>query len=193
MWLSRLAYLSQIFCRLSELNNSLQGFRTTPFSVHDETKASRKIWFHYQRNRKWTNVFLSIFGSFVGENEIQLSPKLAANVKELCENLIADFTENFTENQTSEFWIRDNFSIEDVLPESLRTNGKDAGLELPCDGSLQQMFKKMDLTEFWLARRKEYPIISDQAIKCLSVFSTAYICECGYSSMTYIKNKCRKT
>jgi hypothetical protein len=43
MWLSRLAYMADIFCRLSELNKSLQGFRTTPFSVHDKTKAFRKI------------------------------------------------------------------------------------------------------------------------------------------------------
>jgi hypothetical protein len=43
MWLSRLAYLADIFCRLNELNKSLHGFRTTPFSVHDKTKAFRKI------------------------------------------------------------------------------------------------------------------------------------------------------
>jgi hypothetical protein len=43
MWLSRLAHLADIFCRLNELNKSLQGFRATPFSVHDKTKAFRKI------------------------------------------------------------------------------------------------------------------------------------------------------
>jgi hypothetical protein len=43
MWLSRLAYLEDIFCHLSELNKSLQGLRTTPFSVHDKTKDFRKI------------------------------------------------------------------------------------------------------------------------------------------------------
>jgi hypothetical protein len=42
MWLSRLAYLADIFCCLNEVNKSLQGFHTTPFSVHDKTKAFRK-------------------------------------------------------------------------------------------------------------------------------------------------------
>jgi hypothetical protein len=42
MWLSRLAYLTDTFCHLSELYNSLQGFQTTPFSVHDKTNAFRK-------------------------------------------------------------------------------------------------------------------------------------------------------
>jgi hypothetical protein len=42
MWLSRLAYMADIFCRLNELNKSLQGFRTTRFSVHDKQKLSEK-------------------------------------------------------------------------------------------------------------------------------------------------------
>jgi hypothetical protein len=33
--------------------------------------------------------------------------------------------------------------------------------------------------------------ISDKAVKFLSVFSTTYLCECGFSSMIYIKNKYR--
>jgi hypothetical protein len=130
--------------------------------------------------------------SFISENEIQLNPELVANIKEHCENSIADFKEYFPENLTSEFWIRDPFSIEDILPELLTTNEKDELIELSCDGSLQQMFKKMDLTEFWLVRRKEFPIfISNKAVKFLLVFSTTYLCECGFSSVIYIKNKYR--
>jgi hypothetical protein len=90
-----------------------------------------------------------------------------------------------------EFWIRDPFSVEDILPESLTTNEKDELIELSCDGSFQQMFKKMDLTEFWLARRKEYPLISDKAVTFLLVFSNTYLCECWFSSMIYTKNKYR--
>jgi hypothetical protein len=127
----------------------------------------------------------------ISENEIQLNPELTANIKEHCENLIADFKEYFPENLTSEFWIRDPFSIEDILPESLTANEKDELIDLSCDGSLQQMFKKMDLTEFWLVRQKEYPLISDKAVKFLLVFSTTHLCECGFSSVIYIKNKYR--
>jgi hypothetical protein len=122
------------------------------------------------------------------KNEIQLNTKLVANIKEHCANVIADFKEYFSENLTSEFWIRDLFSTEDIPPESLTTNKKDELIELSCDGSLQQMFKKMDLTEFWLARQKEHSLISDKAVTFL-VFSTTYLCKCGFSSMIYIKNK----
>jgi hypothetical protein len=42
MWLTRRAYLADVFCRLSELKKGLQGFLTTPFSAKDETEAFRK-------------------------------------------------------------------------------------------------------------------------------------------------------
>jgi hypothetical protein len=42
MWLSQLAYLGDIFCRLNELSERLQAFCTTPFSVHNEQKLSGK-------------------------------------------------------------------------------------------------------------------------------------------------------
>jgi hypothetical protein len=113
MWLSRLTYLADIFCRLDELNKSLQGFRTTPFSVHDKTKAFRKILCFIIKEVESGQVSSFPFlDSFISANEIKLNPKLAANIKEHCENLIADFKEYFPENLTSEFWIRDPFSID---------------------------------------------------------------------------------
>jgi hypothetical protein len=90
--------------------------------------------------------------SFISENEIQLNPELAANIMEHCENLIADLKKYFPKNLKSEFWIRDLFSTEDILPDSVRTNKEDELIEPSYDGSLQKMFKKMDLTEFWLER-----------------------------------------
>jgi hypothetical protein len=190
MWLSRLAYLADIFCHLNELNKSLQGFHTTPFSVHDKTKALRKIiGFVIKEVESGQVCSFPCLDSFISESEIQLNPELAANIKEHYENLIADFKQYFPENLTSEFWMRDPFSIEDILPESLTTNEKDELIELSCVGSLQQMFKKMDLTEFWLARRKEYLLISDKAVKFLLVFT--YLCECVFFSVNYLKNKYR--
>jgi hypothetical protein len=92
MWLSRLAYLADIFCRLNELNKSLQGFRSTPFSAHDKTKAFRKILGFIIKEAESGQVSSFPFlDSFISENEVQLNPELAANIKEHCENLIADF------------------------------------------------------------------------------------------------------
>jgi hypothetical protein len=150
MWLSRLAYLPDVLCLLNELNKSGHGFCTTPFSVHDNTKAFRRKLGYIIREAESRQVpSFPFLDSFFSENEIQLSSiQLLANIKEHCENLIADFKQYFLKDLTSEFWIRDTFSIKGILPESVTTNEKDEMIELSCNGSLQRKFKKMDLTEF---------------------------------------------
>jgi hypothetical protein len=182
MWLSRLAHLADTFYRLSELNRSIECFRATPFSVHDETKAFRKKPGFIIREAESGPVSSFSFSvSFISENEIPFNPEPAANIKQHLGNLILVFKVYFPENLTSEFWIRVPFCIEDILPESITTNEKDELTELTCDGNLQRNFKKMSLTEFWLARWKKFPLISDKAVNFLLVFSTTYLRECGFS------------
>jgi hypothetical protein len=77
--------------------------------------------------------------SFSSESEIQLNRALAANIKEHCEKLIADFKQYFPENLTPEFCIRDTFSTEDILPESFTANEKYELIELSCNGSLKNV------------------------------------------------------
>jgi hypothetical protein len=69
----------------------------------------------------------------------------------------------------------------------LATNEKDELIELSCDGNLQKMFDKTDLTEFWLGRQKGYRLTFNKAVKFLLVFSATYLYECGFSSMIDIK------
>jgi hypothetical protein len=83
MWLSRLVFLEDIFCRLNELNKSLQGFRTTPFSVHDK-KAFRKILgFIIKEVESGQVSSFPFLDSFISEDEIQLNPELAANKRSI--------------------------------------------------------------------------------------------------------------
>jgi hypothetical protein len=71
MWLSRPAYLADIFCCLSEPNKSLQGFHTTPFLVHDKTKAFRKILgFIIKEVESGQVSSFPFLDSFISENEI---------------------------------------------------------------------------------------------------------------------------
>jgi hypothetical protein len=48
-----------------------------------------------------------------------------------------------------------------------------------------------DLINFWLGLRHTHPILSDKAVKFLIPFVTSYLCEQGFSSMLYVKNKYR--
>jgi hypothetical protein len=82
MWLSHLAYLADIFCCLSELNKSLHGFCTTPFSVFDKTKSfQKKFGFIIKEAESGQVSSFPFLDSFISENEIQLNPELAASIK----------------------------------------------------------------------------------------------------------------
>ena len=106
--------------------------------------------------------------------------------------LILEFKKYFPQDLSAEFWIRDPFAVEtELLPDSLTLREKEELIELSCDSSLSQELEKMVLAEFWMARRTEYPLIADKAVKFLLPFSTTYLCESGFSSMVYIKNKFR--
>jgi hypothetical protein len=98
MWLYRLAYLPDVFCHLSEQEPT--GFPHCIIFSPRQTKAFKKLGFHYQKIKKCTSISLSTLESFISENEIQLNLELAANTKEKCENLIARLKQYFLENLT---------------------------------------------------------------------------------------------
>jgi len=52
-------------------------------------------------------------------------------------------------------------------------------------------YQEVDLTSFWIHLNKEYPWLSDRAIKFLMPFATTYRCLCasGFSSVTATKSK----
>jgi hypothetical protein len=49
----------------------------------------------------------------------------------------------------------------------------------------------MELTEFWISIKDEYPLLSDKAQQILIPFSTSYLCEAGFSAVAVIKSKYR--
>ena len=49
----------------------------------------------------------------------------------------------------------------------------------------------MDIDNFWLIARQEYPEISQQAVQIILPFSTVYLCESAFSSLSQIKTKSR--
>ncbi|XP_067126358.1 zinc finger BED domain-containing protein 5-like [Centruroides vittatus] len=95
LWLQKLAYLADIFCKLNELSMSLQGESVTIFSVHDRIEAMLK---------------------------------------------------------KINFWI--------------------------------QCLQMNDI-------QNEYPVLSKKAIEDLLPFCTTYLCEKGFSTYTYLKDKYR--
>lgn len=52
-------------------------------------------------------------------------------------------------------------------------------------------FVTLELSEFWLTFKNEYPAVSKKALLFLIPFTTTYLCETEFSAMFQVKNKYR--
>ena len=65
-------------------------------------------------------------------------------------------------------------------------------VDIQSDYRFERKFDQLSLDRFWLTVGKEYPAITDSAMQVLLPFSTTYLCELGFSSLTAIKTKHRE-
>lgn len=63
--------------------------------------------------------------------------------------------------------------------------------DLVSDPTLKNSFDSVSLEEFWLSVEAEYKELSDKAMNKLLQFSTTYLCESAFSTMTLVKTKQR--
>lgn len=195
LWLQKLAYLADIFCKLNELNLSLQGADVTIFIVHDKIEAMLKkfnFWIQCLEMNEYQ--CFSSLSSFLSENSIELDENIKRNIYDHLKHLQLTFEEYFPNRHNislSNSWICSPFEGDVSLNTSLTLPEKEKLIELSCDSSLKVIFKDRSLFDFWLSVINEYPVLSKKAIKILLPFCTTYLCEKGFSTYTYLKNKYR--
>ena len=66
-------------------------------------------------------------------------------------------------------------------------------IELSEDSTLKLQHQEEGLPAFLIKASKEYPLFSERAIKFLLPFTTTYLCESGFSTVTIIKSKTRNS
>lgn len=128
--------------------------------------------------------------SLILENSPQV--KISDSVCQHLSQLTEKFDEYFPEDpREGHMWILDPFSADatqsDVaLPSHLESHL----LEVSTDSTLKLQWGKLDLSSFWIAVSKKYPCLALRTVKLLP-FTTTYLCESGFSTVTTTKTKAR--
>lgn len=185
-WLSRLAYLADIFDRLNTLNMGLQGPSTTVFTTNDKISSFKKklVLFRSQAQDKDFSAFPTL-AAFLEENDISLKPEVTDDITSHMEALQTSFDKYFNQDFSKYEWIRNPFS------GKFPSHSKECFIDLISDSSMKDAFKEKSLIDFWMGTKTEYPSVFEQAIIFLLPFVTSYLCESGFSELLFIKNKYR--
>ncbi|XP_077150810.1 SCAN domain-containing protein 3-like [Ranitomeya variabilis] len=191
-WVTKLAYLCDIFNFLNELNLSLQGRMTTAFKLADKVaafKAKLEVW----GRRVRTGIF-DMFHTLAGIlEETEPVPSFSQLVHDHLSQLSEEFERYFPttkDPRTRKEWIRNPF-VNKPGESTLSVLEEDQLLEIANDGSLKSIFETSNLPTFWIKVKAEYPGIATKALKTLLPFPTSYLCETGFSAMTTAKTRLR--
>lgn len=192
-WLGTLAYLTDIFEKLNELNTNLQGKGCDNVLVAcDKILSFTKklsIW-----KQKISNGNIDMFPcicDFIETKRLNLTP-----FKNLILSHLSCLESNFDKYFSNDWditkydWIRHPFNSSLSL-DTFSLREQEELTDINSDRTLKLLFQEKDITEFWLSIKSEYPTLSNAAMNILLPFASTYLCEAGFSALLYIKSKYR--
>ncbi|XP_024597164.1 zinc finger MYM-type protein 6 isoform X2 [Neophocaena asiaeorientalis asiaeorientalis] len=189
-WVAKLAYLSDIFSLINELNLSLQGSMTTLFNLYnkiDILKKKLKMWLKRMQENDY-DMFPS-FSEFSNSSGLNMS-SIASIIFEHLEGLSQMLNDCYPPEEdlcSGNLWIinpfmnHQNSNLTDFEEEKLARLSSDLGL--------QSVFKSMSVTQFWINAKASYPELHEKALKFLLPFSTIYLCDATFSALTESKQR----
>ena len=193
VWITKLAYLTNIFAELNKLNSSMQGRNTYAFQLYDRIEGFVK------KIRKWKErVGEGIFSMAPSVDELGdsavLSPPVTHAILAHMEALHGQFRNYFSEADSwrrDKTWIQIPFRDDAADSARLTVTEEDQLIELSTDSMFRNIYETKPLTQFWIFCQKDFPQLAAKAMMGLLPFATTYLCESGFSSLIYLKNKYR--
>ena len=153
VWLSQLAYLSDIFSRLNELNLGLQGLSVNVFDVEDKIEAIVNKMELFANNVKAGDVSaFPTLQTFLSNNELALDSGVRDRIVTHVAALGQQFREYFPVTADDDNkWMRNPFSVKiPEMPKHFTADEQESLIELSCDKTLKSAFKKQSLLNFWI-------------------------------------------
>uniref|UniRef100_K7FPI3 BED-type domain-containing protein n=1 Tax=Pelodiscus sinensis TaxID=13735 RepID=K7FPI3_PELSI len=170
LWLSRVAYLADIFTKLNEVNLSLQGKKVM--------RKTRKLQF-------WISSVgdcLPTLNDFLEENGYKLDEDICSDIADHLRDLYTNIIKYFPNINDNNNWIRNPLSLTEK-PVSFSTEDYEKLIEIASDGSFS------DWSD--LCQSQEYSSLSRRAIRQLLPFASTYLCETGCSNYAAMERKYR--
>jgi len=191
-WVARLAYLSDIFSYINEMNLKLQGPDTTIFNAWNKIESFKKklkLWLNM--TAEGNNEVFQSYSDYIMEaddfySQNSFSDITAAQLK----MLLLSFEKNYPEHEDprrQNMWIVKPFVEHKETPlsheETLQL------IELPSDKGQEITFNSMGNWKLWIRMKNGYPNLHERAMRFLLCFSTTYLCETAFAAMNVLKTK----
>ncbi|XP_039174925.1 zinc finger BED domain-containing protein 5-like isoform X2 [Crotalus tigris] len=193
-WVSCLAYLADIFKKLNELNQSLQGHGHNVFVMEDKVCAFyKKISLWIGQVQKGNVASFPSVSDFIELNSAADTEDIKTAIKNHLDNLHTEFALYFPfvsrGCDTGIHWVASPFIMDNVVNADLSSPEQEALMEVISNRSLKELFNEKTLTEFWSQVAKRYPKVGGKAIAALLPFCSTYLCEKVFSSLKCIRTK----
>uniref|UniRef100_A0A3B4VDX5 HAT C-terminal dimerisation domain-containing protein n=1 Tax=Seriola dumerili TaxID=41447 RepID=A0A3B4VDX5_SERDU len=188
-WLTKLAYLTDLFAELNKLNSSMQGRNANVLQMYEKMEAFTKKVNRWIERLKEGN--LAMFPSI---EEYSDSTDIKDIISVHLRKLVLQFQKYFDESdqwRCNSKWILLPFSDNAAAGSNLSAIEEDQLIELSTDSVKRNMYETQPLVKFWVGCQAEYPALAAKAVNSLLPFATTYLCESGFSTLAYLKNKYR--
>lgn len=191
-WLAMVAYLSDMFAYLNDMNMSLQGQTTTIFQVQDKVEAlivKLELWSRHFQSAMFES--FPTLSDFLATSQTKLSEEIKSVFIDHLQSLKINLRDYFPVLDSNDRWIRDPFLADVNEIKDLSAEEKSSFVSLSCDVLMKSHFSQNCLADFWFRAKTEHPELASKALRYLLPFSSTFLCELALSQLIYIKSKYR--
>lgn len=188
VFVSNLAFLSDITDHLNMLNLNLQGADKLITGMHDSVKCFK------MKLLLWKKQIST--GNFINFPTLKSLADAVPNVLEdyadLLGNLITEFERRFKEFDSLEPKFAFFLSPFDTGVESVSDEMQMELIEFQCDSTIKQKYKEVGVPEFLkYVPRDRFPLLLHEFGKILAMFGSTFVCEKFFSEMKMTKSSFR--
>ncbi|XP_006144953.1 protein FAM200B [Tupaia chinensis] len=201
IWVTKLAYLADIFGILNELSLKLQGKNKDIFQHVERIQGFRKallLWQARLNSERPSYYMFPRFLQHIEENIInesmlkEIKLEILLHLASLSQTFNHFFPEEKLERLRENSWVKDPFAFqnpESVIELNLVPEEEDELRQLSSSYTLKNDYETLNLSAFWIKIKDDFPLLSRKSLPLLLPFTTTSLCELGFSILTQLKAK----